>query len=405
MFIRNLQKYFAGYKKPARETATRDELRDPRFTCREFVEDALVKEAPGMLGRVFNEFPLLHPIPPALSFKWLTQFDLLIKSMRLTEKQGDITIAVDAKAEEQTQIWLKEVLATACHELLDDDGKLKQEIVDKLELEPVIKAWKNTPQFAQIERQVVYSFCVQLLLGAVQLLWLKKMFPDYVENNGDPRMTGQAVRYIEKSLIDDSTKAWTPFFLKQFELFEESKTVLEKCIAKLRKTPNDELNETIQKMSQESQIIVDAGKTNPVIWKEQVELWIDIMYYFKLRDDLVRVQLIHAMLSTVKDVLMYEILHRSDSAIEKYQLSDDILNKYSECDLFINAPELIESQNDLPAAQLDTLSNILSVSSRFLFAIPQSIFYYAGFYQPATCKVEAIEMDVAPAVKRRSVVS
>jgi hypothetical protein len=408
MFVRNLRNYFAGYEKPAKENATRSDLRDPRYTCREFVEDALVNTSPGMLGRVFNEFPLMHPLSPTLSFKWLKKFDLLVTSMRLSEERGEITIVIDSKAEEQTQIWVKELLAIACHELLDDDGKLKQEIVDKLALQPVMNAWKNTANIAEIEKQIIYSYCVQLLLGAVQLQWIYQKSSDFAAHNGDPLMAGQAVRYIEKLLIDDKTKTWTSLFQKQIEIFEESKTELEKCIAKLKRTPNDKLSEVIQRMSQETQtFIVEAGKTTPAIWKKQIELWIGVMHYFKMQNDLTRVQLIHAMLSSVRDVLVYEILHRSDvnnlNKIEKYQLSDDMLGKYSECDLFLNSPEIIELQDVQSDAYSETFSRVLSSSARFIFAFPKSIFYYAGFYQPAARRIETVEPDVAPVAKRSGV--
>ncbi len=422
MFIRS---YFADYKKPIKGKATRSELRDPRFTCLEFVDIALTQESTSMLGRVFNEFPVKHveyvngiahelyPISPAISAVWVNQFDTAINAIVVNDIEGEITIALNLIAQQQIQVWVEEMIAHACHELLDDDGKLKQEIIDTLNLQKVLDAWKNeTKRLADVELQILYSYCVQLLLGTVTLQWQEKMLHPLTQNMCDPLLAGQLMRYIEQLFVDSKTKAWTHFYREQIELFMQSKTILKSCIAKLKKISSEELRAAINGMTEEPRtFIVDAGKATPEIWVKQIELWIDIMHYFKMQNDFERVRLINEMLSSkVMDVLEYEFLYRPDeqgvSKEEKYQLSPDMLERYMECNLFLNPFPVETRRNALPEVHPGTLNIILKTCSHFIFNFikPRSIFQYAGFYQTGSCAAEAkIEMTSAPVVGKSSI--
>ena len=346
-----------------------------------FIASAISQGSTSYLGRVFNEFSPA-PINEVTVVRWGEQFKVAVKAVVIHESNGEFIVTMDEKEKAQIEIWVREMIASACEELVDDDGKLKQGIVTALGLQDLINKWKkDSSKSADIELQIVYSYCSQIIIPALI---------DRCDDDGFA--LGQLLRHVESLFVDKNTRAWTTIFREQFAAFTATKSFFEKTIATLKKTPVDELAQQIEHMVSDvksAAVLPDIDPAHPSSFTTQIELWIDIMHYFREQADLIILRAIYDMVFLkVNDMVEYDFLVGDD----RQSLSVQALQKYHQCCSTLN-----------PAAE--PIQIVTPATANAHSAFERSLTYlFKLFYTPVGC-ADAAKMENVNEVDGRKMIT
>jgi hypothetical protein len=341
MFIRYLESYFAEYKAPeSKELPTRAQLRDPRYTCRQFIANARAQKSINLLSRVFNQFPFAYKQHVLLDEQtvdaWVSELDTAVRAIDVQETKGELKVTLHADYQNKLAHWVAVLVNQACRELLAEDGKLKPEIVSLLDLHALIDDWKDDAEnSANIDLQIVYSYCIQILFGNVLVNWQINQLQSFLAEGGNPCVLGYLTYYISQMFAENTTQKWTPFFRTQCAAYEKSHSIFDRCILKISKTPTETLDQQLSQMLQDEKSdtrIPEATSIEPSSWVRCLELWIDVMHHFKLKNEWERVRAIyHVLTAIMQDMLEYEILYLTEDDLTHYQLSVNANQKYLAC--------------------------------------------------------------------------
>jgi len=194
MFAQYLKSYFTGY-----EFVAGQQPHDPRYKCLLFIANAETENVPVYLGRIFNEFPLEYQnyFPAAIekTQEWATALDTAIKKTHIKEEKDSIVVHIEEDAQTAIKEMVFAMAAVACKELFADNGALKSEIVTTLGLQSVINKWQDDlARSTEMDYQILYSYCVQILFGKTMLTWHQASF----EKKHDDRSPALVAQFIEK---------------------------------------------------------------------------------------------------------------------------------------------------------------------------------------------------------------
>lgn len=181
MKSRFLSKYLRAYFENYPSTDKPVSPKDPRSKSRALLTSNSFENGEfGALTRIMNEFPLAdsrlsEPVDEFVIKDLCRVYDALLKSVKLeTDTQKGGFKPIDAQTIKKIKEFLAHMISLVCHEVVTEKGELLPDVAKSLGLEELIKAKANKPEMLRvITKNVLQSYCIQMVFGAVYSAWEK----------------------------------------------------------------------------------------------------------------------------------------------------------------------------------------------------------------------------------------
>lgn len=272
----------------------------------------------GELGRVFNEFPrqfsigdkTYSAIDDLIWTRWIdTCKGIVLGGTRIErdlEEPGKFVL--DEKSKKSLEQLVTDITAQGVDEILDEDGNIKQELIDFLGLQPLVDRFQELPnKLLLIKQQLLFAYCSQLVLAnAVNPLNRAK--------SADVEKIQIIMLAAQCLLTDPKTVRFTSFFQKIIERSLNHKFYKQS----LHDQFVDRLENAIPVMTY-SMVTMDLQQRSHVNREERLRFWLTVMDSCRQRKFYSQMRAIYNALPTNDELLNNEDCLHCNNTMEQKQ--------------------------------------------------------------------------------------